>query len=127
MPLKTDRYPQDWPVISWRIRNIRAKNKCENCGAPNKVEVKRLPDGSWRKLTEYEQHELSYLLIDCKLNYFAALRKLYLTKIVLTVAHLDHDESNNADFNLKALCQKCHFSHDKKDNRIRQVRSKQII
>lgn len=27
----------------------------------------------------------------------------------LTVHHLDHDKSNNADYNLAALCQRCHL------------------
>jgi 5-methylcytosine-specific restriction endonuclease McrA len=34
--------------------------------------------------------------------------------VVLTVAHLDHDKTNNSFFNLKALCQKCHLKHDLK-------------
>jgi hypothetical protein len=35
------------------------------------------------------------------------------SKVVLTVAHLDHDIKNNSFFNLKALCQKCHNNYDK--------------
>ncbi len=34
------------------------------------------------------------------------------SKVVLTVAHIDHDKSNNRFNNLKALCQKCHLNHD---------------
>jgi hypothetical protein len=34
--------------------------------------------------------------------------------IVLTIAHLDHDTTNNADDNLAALCQKCHLTYDSK-------------
>lgn len=30
------------------------------------------------------------------------------SKVVLTVAHLDHTPENCADENLKALCQRCH-------------------
>lgn len=33
-------------------------------------------------------------------------------KIVLTVAHLDHDPTNNSLENLRALCQRCHNRHD---------------
>jgi len=33
-------------------------------------------------------------------------------KIVLTIAHLDHDLNNNSYFNLQALCQRCHNRHD---------------
>lgn len=36
------------------------------------------------------------------------------SRVILTVAHLDHDP-NNCDYNnLKALCQKCHNKYDAK-------------
>ena len=34
------------------------------------------------------------------------------SKVVLTVAHLNHDPSDNRDENLKAMCQRCHNSYD---------------
>ena len=34
------------------------------------------------------------------------------SRVVLTVAHLDHDTRNNADDNLRALCQRCHLRYD---------------
>lgn len=34
------------------------------------------------------------------------------SKVVLTVAHLDHNKKNNRFGNLKALCQKCHLAYD---------------
>ena len=34
------------------------------------------------------------------------------SEVVLTVAHLDHDPTNNDDNNLAALCQRCHNRHD---------------
>jgi hypothetical protein len=42
------------------------------------------------------------------------------SKVVLTVAHIDRDKTNNRFNNLAALCQKCHLGHDIKqhiDNR----------
>ena len=33
-------------------------------------------------------------------------------KVVLTVAHLDHDEANCGLENLRALCQRCHLRYD---------------
>lgn len=36
------------------------------------------------------------------------------SRVVLTVAHLDHDTANNSDDNLRALCQKCHLTYDAK-------------
>lgn len=35
------------------------------------------------------------------------------SKVVLTIAHLDHTPENCSPENLKALCQKCHLSYDK--------------
>lgn len=34
------------------------------------------------------------------------------SKVVLTVAHLNHDEADCRDENLAALCQKCHLTYD---------------
>jgi hypothetical protein len=53
-------------------------------------------------------------------NYSRVMRSNGLTTIILTVAHIDHDKTNNRFGNLAALCQKCHLGHDIKqhaDNR----------
>lgn len=34
------------------------------------------------------------------------------SRVVLTVAHLDHNPANCAPDNLRALCQKCHLTYD---------------
>lgn len=36
------------------------------------------------------------------------------TKVVLTIAHLDHTPENCDLSNLRALCQKCHLTYDAK-------------
>lgn len=38
------------------------------------------------------------------------------SKVVLTVAHIDHDKTNNRFNNLAALCQRCHLRHDLKQH-----------
>ncbi len=38
-------------------------------------------------------------------------------KIILTIAHLDHNRDNNKFDNLKALCQRCHLNHDRKNRK----------
>jgi len=38
------------------------------------------------------------------------------SKVVLTVAHIDHDKTNNRFNNLAALCQRCHLGHDLKQH-----------
>lgn len=35
------------------------------------------------------------------------------SKVVLTVAHMDHIPENCSDDNLKALCQRCHNRYDR--------------
>ncbi len=35
------------------------------------------------------------------------------SKVILTVAHIDHDKTNNKFANLAALCQRCHLHHDR--------------
>jgi 5-methylcytosine-specific restriction endonuclease McrA len=35
------------------------------------------------------------------------------TRIVLTIAHLDHTPENCAAKNLRALCQRCHLNYDR--------------
>jgi hypothetical protein len=34
------------------------------------------------------------------------------SRVILTVAHLDHDIANNEDSNLMAMCQLCHNRYD---------------
>ena len=43
------------------------------------------------------------------------------SKVILTVAHLDHTPENCSDENLKALCQRCHNGYDAKE-RARGIR-----
>ena len=45
------------------------------------------------------------------------------SKVVLTVAHLNQNESNNDPANLASLCQRCHFTHDREDNQQRRVQN----
>lgn len=99
MPMDRSKYPADWEEISIRIRYHRAGNKCETCGAPNGRTIgRRLSD-------EYRWSLWA--------NIPTASRHLYRpVKIVLTVAHLDHDTTHNDDDNLRALCQRCHLKYD---------------
>lgn len=49
-------------------------------------------------------------------------------RVVLTVAHLDHDETNwnIQDDRLKAFCQSCHFRYDRKNNQFRRKYGKTV-
>ena len=47
----------------------------------------------------------------------SSLKKHGFTKIILTIAHLDHDKLNHdvALDRLVALCQRCHLKYDKSE------------
>jgi 5-methylcytosine-specific restriction endonuclease McrA len=89
MPIKPELrhlYPKNWKEIRQRILE-RANDCCEFCGVPNH---------SWvSKISEADGLDCGY-------------------RIVLTIAHLDHDPTHNDPSNLRALCQTCHNRHDAK-------------
>ena len=99
MPIREemkDLYPDDWPEIRAEIR-ARAGDKCEGCGLANKAIGYRDSTGHfWVEDTE------SFIPDDVG----------KLITIVLTVAHVDHDPTNNDRDNLRLWCQKCHNGHD---------------
>jgi hypothetical protein len=49
-------------------------------------------------------------------------------KVILTIAHLDHDEENHnvKDDRLKAMCQRCHLRYDAPE-KARRRKSKKAI
>lgn len=115
MPIDYKKYCKDWKLRSHFIRHYRAKNKCEFCGIENHKVVIR---GKWYGVKCYQDEDGN--IYDEKTSekigddYLGEVHPTNaLIKIVLTVAHLDHDLSNNSFFNLKALCQKCHNNYDK--------------
>lgn len=91
MPIRPEnkaRYPKDWTVISQRIRRVRAANRCECTG--------ECGDHAGRRCSALngEPHPVTQ------------------SRVVLTVAHLDHTPENCGDDNLKAMCQRCHNRYD---------------
>jgi hypothetical protein len=119
MPIRAEnraRYPADWPQISRRIRD-RAGNRCEFCTVPNGAKIRRsVAEGVpvWR-LADDSAYENGRSAIDGaevpdsmadECNWGNPVR------VILTVAHLDHQPENCADDNLRALCQRCHNQLD---------------
>ena len=116
MPIKPEnkkRYPANWKEISLHIRTNRAKNKCEFCKIRNYDIIKRLDDGEYRHPSQCEWDTVNDYLNN-GYSMLQALKLMGLTKIVLTVAHLDHNPSNCDYSNLRALCQYCHNKYDRK-------------
>jgi hypothetical protein len=112
MPIDYNKYPDNWLTeIRPRILN-RACDKCENCGLENhsnvysiKLNVKE--NGKYKKRTIWFRS-----IEDAEREKIDGIVKT--VKVILTIAHLDHDEENEniSDDRLKALCQLCHLRYD---------------
>ena len=113
MPIDYSKYPPNWKTeIRPSVLN-RAKNKCEWCGFANGQTVYRCridKKMQWFPCVEdiYEQG------LEKPIADFWAERPV---KVVLTVAHLKHNET---DWDcpledLAALCQLCHLQYDAKE------------
>ena len=118
MPIDYKQYPENWKSeIRPRILE-RANNKCEFCRVENHSAIFRGTINGKEvyqndKADVFNAENSEYMFTD----YYAEIeapetRKAI--KVVLTVAHLDHDTTNNDDSNLKALCQRCHNRYDMK-------------
>ena len=97
MPIDYSKYPPDW---NSRIRPAvleRANNCCEECGVENNRIIKRSNDSFVYVETD------KWFVDDFKVK---SLKANGYTKIVLTIAHLDHDASNfDVDIDrLRAWC-----------------------
>ena len=101
MPCDYSKYPADWKAIRARIL-ARAADQCEHCGLRNHATIFRYKadPAKWREPNGCDQGESD--------------PAVYPVTIVLTIAHLDHDETNHAvaDDRLAALCQRCHLCYD---------------
>lgn len=117
MPCDYSKYPDNWLTeIRPRILD-RAGHCCEWCQAPNGAEVVRDNTGSWHALERYiEDHatQSGYYLTETYPGWDETAEGLKTVKIVLTIAHLDHDEENQdvQDDRFAALCQRCHLTYD---------------
>ena len=98
---KYNEYSEDWPEISRRIRD-RSGGQCECVG---ECELHKS-----RRCTERNQTPARYAK----------------GRIVLTVAHLDHNKKNNSDDNLRAMCQRCHLRYDAKLHVINRKRKNKL-
>lgn len=91
-------YPKNWQQIRADILK-RANNKCEFCGVEN-----------YR--TGYRDKAGNFIISEGMQQEADSLDGERIFKIVLTIAHLDHNPQNNDPENLRALCQKCHLNYD---------------
>ena len=94
MPIRAEnkaRYPLTWQSISAHIRFVRAQHRCEcdgRCGSRHHAYIGRC------RAVNREPHPRTR------------------SRVVLTVAHLDHTPENCHPDNLMAMCQACHLAYD---------------
>jgi hypothetical protein len=108
MPIKPEnkkKYPPDWKGISLSVKES-AGWKCENCGAPHGVVGKHGADGVF-----YAKEDIDGMNSSMGFQLFGNYPKVI--RIILTVAHLNHNPADNRRENLRAWCQKCHLAWDK--------------
>ena len=120
MPINYSKYPKDWAEIRARILK-RAKNKCEFCG------VKNYTIGYWVDTKFISVEKGLRVLEKTGVDMFRTIppdKKP--VKVVLTIAHLDHDEENHnvKDDRLVSLCQRCHLIYDISEKRKRRFEKK---
>ena len=113
------KYHPKWSLISRLIRLRRANNRCEWCGVENGLIGRRRPSAragepsTFTPLAAEEQEMIAKVVAEMlwrdKLRFY---KRRGVTRIILTVAHIDRNRTNNRFHNLAALCQRCHLRHD---------------
>lgn len=111
MPIDYSKYPSNWKTEIRPAILERAGNCCEECGVKNYSRGARDFNGEW-----FDEMQIDNMNSDTGFWHFQSMH-VKIIKIVLTIAHMDHDITNNKYSNLKALCQKCHLNHDKEHHR----------
>lgn len=108
MPIKPEnrhRYPADWKVIRAAILR-RAGHRCENpeCRVGNGWIGYRRDDGYFVRLASDGEGKPD--------DYAGHATGWRVFRIVLTIAHLNHQPEDCRPENLRALCQRCHLRYD---------------
>lgn len=114
MPIRPElRHLYRGPEYEAQRRRIleRAGVRCEQCGAPNHRILLRVA-GWWFDRSCGVWHGPGGQVLIATVRFWKGCRTRRV-KIVLTMAHLDHDPSNQGDDNVKMLCQWCHLNYDK--------------
>lgn len=125
MPIDYNKYPPNWKS-EIRPRILKRENDCcKFCGIKNKSEGIRHEEGL-DTLDEYMTFCATHNSVDVLNKYGNDYEKHKIIKIVLTIAHLDHDAENwdVCDDRLAALCQRCHLRYDAKHKANKQRRMK---
>ena len=112
LPENRKLYPANWATEIRPAILKRAGNRCEWCKKPNGktiLSVKYEGVWYWIDAEHWFVDPSGIRSVPCSLGESEERSR---AKIVLTIAHLDHDPTNNEPDNLRALCQRCHNTYD---------------
>jgi hypothetical protein len=122
MPIRPERkhlYPANWKTEIVPTVRERSGDCCETCGVRNDADIVRsFNKQDWAYLTDgklpyptqcYDDVTGAETITDVRFTVW-----LKPIRIVLTVAHLNHDETDNRPENLRYWCQLHHNRHDAK-------------
>jgi hypothetical protein len=126
MPIPPDLrvfYGREWRTVVRPRILARARNRCEQCGKPDRAEVWVWRSGSsgqyWTASLTVQNWTYclagasgSFRLFDRDIRRDRQSGRLRRIRVILTVAHLDHTPGHDDDDNLRALCQWCHLHLD---------------
>ena len=102
MPCDYSKYPKNWKVIVAEIRK-RSGGRCDCIGECGLHESPGFEIGG------------SVVLLARRCSEINGRKARYARgKVVLTVAHLDHNPQNSLRHNLRDMCQRCHLRYDNK-------------
>ena len=117
MPIDYKNYPSNWKTEIRPAILSRDGNKCKFCNVLNSMCILR---GNYSGIEVYQDEdgniynaENSVRIGSDYVGEVCESPEKMAIKVVLTIAHLDHDTTNNDYANLAALCQRCHNRHDK--------------
>lgn len=118
MPIDYSRYPSNWKTEIVPFVINRAGNKCEECGIGNgdiatSIPMKVCIDGKYKIKRFWVTNESDIV----RMKKFSLGGEVKTITVVLTIAHLDHDEENHdvSYDRLSAMCQYCHLNYDAKE------------
>lgn len=100
MPINYKNYHPDWLTVIRPAILKREQYKCKQC---------KVKHNAWG----YRNTNGLFVECDAFQNAWAKRNGYKVFRIILTIAHLDHNINNNDYSNLAALCQKCHNNYDK--------------
>lgn len=113
------RYPADWRTVIVPAVRERSGDLCEGCGVLNHALGGRLRDGRFLpaqpKGTNGMRLDWPRPGEEAWCTDGVRAERLRIIRIVLTVAHLDHDDLETRDLTrLRHWCQRCHNTYDAK-------------